>query len=163
MKIFVTKEYLQLCTKKIAEIKQELEKIRHDKNTAFEGDTNTWHDNFAYENATREEKMLEDRLFKAIQDMNNYTVFSSIVPDNPQTVGIYCWVRIKEENISNAQSQEKTIGLVPLGGQDLKNKIYSYNAPIVYPLMGAKIGEERIIKIPMGTFKTKILDIQKMC
>lgn len=162
MKVFVTKEYLQKCTAKIQELQQALEAIRQDKNTAFEGDTNTWHDNFAYENATREEKLAEDRLFKAMQDMNQYAVFSAVIPDNPQIVGMYCWVKIIEENIANAKTQEKTIGLVPLGAQDLKNKIYSYNAPVVAPLMGAKVGEERIIKIPMGTFKTKVLDIQKM-
>lgn len=162
MKIFVTKEYLQECSVKIKELQQALEYIRQDKNTAFEGDTNTWHDNFAYENATREEKLAEDRLFKAMKDIENYTVFSAVVPDKPKVVGMYCWVKIIEENIANAKTQEKIIGLVPLGAQDLKNKIYSYNAPVVAPLMGAKVGEERIIKIPMGTFKTKILDIQKM-
>ena len=162
MKIFVTKEYLQECSVKIKELQQALEYIREDKNTAFEGDTNTWHDNFAYENATREEKLAEDRLFKAMKDIENYTVFSAVVPDKPKVVGMYCLVKIIEENIANAKTQEKIIGLVPLGAQDLKNKIYSYNAPVVAPLMGAKVGEERIIKIPVGTFKTKVLDIQKM-
>ena len=93
MKIFVTKEYLQECSVKIKELQQALEAIRQDKNTAFEGDTNTWHDNFAYENATREEKLAEDRLFKAMKDIENYTVFSAVVPDKPKVVGpsvIFC-------------------------------------------------------------------------
>lgn len=162
MSIFVTKEYLQKCTAKIKELQRALEYIRQDKNTAFEGDTNTWHDNFAYESATREEKMTEDRLFKAMKDIENYVVFSSVVPDKPKVVGIYCWVKIMEENIASAKTQEKTIGLVPFGAQDLKNNLYSYNAPLVAPLMGAKVGEERIIKIPIGTFRTKVLDIQKI-
>ena len=139
MKTFVTKEYLKLCADKVAELQKALEEIRRDKNVAFEGDTNTWHDNFAYENATREEKLAEDRLFKALRDMDGYTVFSGSAPAHPPEVG-----------------------LVPFGAQDIKNKIFSYNAPIVFPLMGAKVGDERIVKIPLGTFKTKILDIQKM-
>ena len=162
MTVFVTKEYLQKCTVKIRELQQTLESIRQEKNTAFEGDTNTWHDNFAYESATREEKMTEDRLFKAMKEVENYIVFSAVVPDNPKVVGIYCLVKIIEENIVSAKTQEKTIGLVPFGAQDLKNNLYSYNAPAVAPLMGAKIGEERIIKIPVGTFRTKVLDIQKI-
>jgi len=162
MKTFVTKEYLKSCADKVAELQKALEEIRRDKNVAFEGDTNTWHDNFAYENATREEKLAEDRLFKALRDMDGYTVFSGAAPAHPTEVGIYCWVKIREENIANAAIQEKTVGLVPFGAQDIKNKIFSYNAPIVFPLMGAKVGDERIVKIPLGTFKTKILDIQKM-
>ena len=78
MKIFVTKEYLQECSVKIKELQQALEAIRQDKNTAFEGDTNTWHDNFAYENATREEKMAEDRLLLFDEALMTFTMGNCI-------------------------------------------------------------------------------------
>lgn len=162
MKTFVTYEYLQSCLENIANLRKNLEDIRSDKHTAFQGDTNTWHDNFAYENATRQEKLAEDRLFKALRDIDDYVVFSDNIQNNPNVVGIYCWVKIIEENTDTDVIDQKTVGIVPFGGQDIKNKIYSYNAPLIFPLIGAKIGEERTIKIPKGTFKIKILSIQKM-
>nr|MBQ0091538.1 GreA/GreB family elongation factor [Candidatus Enterousia merdequi] len=162
MKTFVTKEYLKLCTERIAKLQADLDRIRLDKKVAFEGDTNAWHDNFAYENATREEKLAEDRLFQAVREVEIYYVFSDVVPNKPTVVGIYCWVKVREENIVNTEIRERTIGVVPVGGQDHKKALFSYNAPIVSPLMGAKVGEKRVVKIPLGTFRTEILDIQKM-
>ena len=162
MKVFVTQEYMQSSIARIKQLEAELDHIRKEKNNAFEGDTNSWHDNFAYESLTREEKLAEDKLFKAVRELDNYRVFSDTIPVNPKSVGMYCWVKVLEENLANLKQQEKTIGLVPLGGEDYKNKIYSYNAPIVFPLMGAKVGEVRTVKIPIGTFKLTVLDIQKM-
>lgn len=162
MKTFVTKEFMQSSAERIRGIEKELERIRKEKNKSFEGDTNAWHDNFAYESLIREEKLTEDKLFKAVREMDSYRVFSDVIPDNPRIVGMYCWVKVLEENLANLRQQEKTIGLVPLGGEDYKNKIYSYNAPVVLPLMGAKVGEVRTVKIPIGTFKLTVLDIQKM-
>ena len=162
MKVFVTQEYMQSSIARIKQLEAELDHIRKEKNNAFEGDTNSWHDNFAYESLTREEKLAEDKLFKAVRELDNYRVFADTIPVNAKIVGMYCWVKVLEENLANLKQQEKTIGLVPLGGEDYKNKIYSYNAPIVFPLMGAKVGEVRTVKIPIGTFKLTVLDIQKM-
>ena len=123
MKIFVTQEYMQSSIARIKQLEAELDHIRKEKNNAFEGDTNSWHDNFAYESLTREEKLAEDKLFKAVREMDNYRVFADTVPANPKIVGIFCWVKVLEENLANLKQQEKTIGLVPLGGEDYKNKI----------------------------------------
>ena len=71
MKIFVTEKYMKNAFDKITQLQKELENIRREKNISFEGDTNTWHDNFAYENLTRQEKLAEDRLFKAMKDAEN--------------------------------------------------------------------------------------------
>ena len=50
MKVFVTEKYMKNALEKITQLQKELENIRREKNISFEGDTNTWHDNFAYEN-----------------------------------------------------------------------------------------------------------------
>ncbi len=162
MKIFVTKEYMNAGAERVKQLEKELERIRKEKSAAFAEDTNAWHDNFAYESLTREEKLAENKLFQAVKELDTYRIFDEKTPVAPQMVGIYCWVKVLEENVANMKQMEKTIGLVPLGGEDYKKLIYSYNAPIVFPLMGAKVGDERIIKIPMGTFKYKVLQIDKM-
>ena len=162
MTIFVTKEYMQASKARVQQIEKDLERIRCEKNSAFEEDTNSWHDNFAYESATREEKLTEDKLFQAMRDLDKLRIFTGVVPAIPKVVGLYCLVRVLEENLANLKQIEKTIGIVPLGAENHKKLIYSYNAPIVSPLMGAKVGDERVIKIPMGTFKVKVLSIEKM-
>ena len=59
MKIFVTKEYFDKSQRKVRELQERLAQIRIDKTAAYTEDTNTWHDNFAYEHLTREEKQTE--------------------------------------------------------------------------------------------------------
>ena len=59
MKIFVTKEYFDKSQRKVRELQERLAQIRNDKTAAYTEDTNTWHDNFAYEHLTREEKQTE--------------------------------------------------------------------------------------------------------
>lgn len=162
MKIFVTKEYFEKAIAKVKQIEVELDDIRKEKSGAFQGDTNTWHDNFAYESLTREEKMTENKLFKTAKELDDLVVFEKSPTIVPKFVELYCLVKVLEENLATFKKIEKTIGLVPLGAEDYKKLIYSYNAPIAAPLMGAKVGEERVVKIPMGSFKLKVLDIQRM-
>lgn len=162
MKIFVTKEYMNAGNERVKQLERELERIRKEKGAAFAEDTNAWHDNFAYESLAREEKMAENKLFQAVKELDTYRIFDERAQMTPHMVSIYCWVRVLEENLANLKQIEKTIGIVPLGAENHKKLIYSYNAPIVSPLMGAKVGDERVIKIPMGTFKVKVLSIEKM-
>jgi len=162
MKIFVTEKYKKNALDKITQLQKELENIRHEKNISFEGDTNTWHDNFAYENLTRQEKLAEDRLFKAMKDAENFEVCSNVLGCVPDAVGLYCWVKVAQENLETGEETEKVLGLVPLGDEDYGKKIFAYNSPAVCSLMGAKIGDERVVKIPIGTLKITILSIETM-
>ncbi len=162
MKIFVTPEYMNLCTKRVKALQTELARIRKEKHDAYAEDTNTWHDNFAYESLTREEKQTEIQLLHALKDLDNYCVFDCGNIDAPKTVGIYCRIKICEENTETYERNEKTICIVPLGAEDNKKQIYSYNSPLVQPLIGAHVGDERTIKIPRGTFKITVLQIEKM-
>ena len=162
MKIFVTEKYKKNALDKITQLQKELENIRHEKNISFEGDTNTWHDNFAYENLTRQEKLAEDRLFKAMKDAENFEVCSNVLGCVPDAVGLYCWVKVAQENLETGEETEKVFGLVPLGDEDYAKKIFAYNSPAVCFLMGAKIGDERVVKIPIGTLEMTVLNIEKM-
>jgi hypothetical protein len=161
-KVFVTKEHIEKTIARLKQLKEILDGIRKEKNISFEGDTNTWHDNFAYESLTREEKMAETNYFKAAKDFDDYVLIERIPTTEPSAVELYCLVKVSEENTATLEKSEKTIGLVPWGAEDYKNLIYPYNAPIALPLMGAKIGEERIVTIPMGSFKMKVLEIRRM-
>ena len=162
MKVFVTEKYMKNALEKITQLQKELENIRREKNISFEGDTNTWHDNFAYENLTRQEKLAEDRLFKAIKDAENFEACSNTSGDVPDVVGLYCWIGVVQENLETGEETKMVFGLVPLGDEDYAKKIFAYNSPAVCSLIGARVGDERVVKIPVGTFKITILHIEKM-
>ena len=161
-KIFVTQEHFQNMQNRIMENEKRLEEVRAGKADAYQGDTNAWHDNFDYENLTRIEKMVEKELFDLAQDVANCVICKNTECDKPETVGLWTLVKISEANVKTQEEREKTIGIVPIGGENLKKNICNYNAPVIAQLMGAGIGDIKRIKIPLGEFKIKILEIQKI-
>ncbi len=159
--IFVTPEYLNQMRQHVADIQSELAQIRHEKHTSFAGDTNTWHDNFAYENLTRQEKQTEGKLFAAVADMDDCSVVLQSDVKFTGAVGIYTRVKYVAQNVNTGDEIEYTISIVPLGAADYKNKVYNYNAPMILPLMGLRAGDERTITIPTGTYDVTILGVEK--
>ena len=97
-----------------------------------------------------------------MKDAENFEVCSNTSGDVPDVVGLYCWVRGVQENLETGEETERVFGLAPLGDEDYAKKIFTYNSPAVCSLIGAKVGDERVIKIPAGTFKITILHIEKM-
>jgi hypothetical protein len=162
MKIFVTKEHYEKAQAKIQEYQNRLAEVRADKAGSFQGDTNTWHDNFGYESATRTEKMVENEFFKFMKDFDDFVICQNLSQNAPKVVEIWTLVKVLETNIKTLKEQERSISIVPVGGEYLKNGIYHYRAPVIAPLIGAKVGDVKQIKIPMGEFKMKILSIQRM-
>jgi len=161
-KIYVTQEFFEKQQQKIKTIQSRLEDVRMDKAGAFQGDTNTWHDNFGYESATRTEKMTEDELFKLLSEVNNYIIAQPPTSSEPKIVEIWSWVKVLETNIKTQKSLKKTIGIVPVGAEDHKKLIYHYRAPVIAPLLKAKVGDVKTITIPMGIFEMKVLEITRM-
>ncbi len=159
MKLFVTREYLENAQERIAQMQQELSYVRAEKRASFDGDTNTWHDNFAYESLTRQEKQLENQIFSAMRDIKDCVVVSASQIPQSNTVGLYCRVRFMEENSITDTEAEKEITIVPVGGENFAQKHYNYNAPTVLPLMGAKVGDVRSVSIPSGQLTVTILEI----
>lgn len=158
MQLFVTDRYFANTQKQIDELTARLAEIRAGKNAAYSEDTNTWHDNFAYEHLTREEKQTQKQLFNLQADLASMT----IVTDRPvsmDTVGLYCWVDVHQENLETGAESDVRIGIVPLGGENIADRIYAYNAPIVYPLMGLPVGADATIQLPSGKIQVSIMAI----
>ena len=159
MKIFVTKEYFDKSQQKIQEIQERLAKIRSDKTAAYTEDTNTWHDNFAYEHLTREEKQTEKLVADLVADLDNMLIVPTDKPATTETVGLYCWVCVTQENEKTGIQTECRFGIVPLGAEDVSKKLYAYNMPLVQPLLGLSIGDETTVRVPSGEIITTILSI----
>ena len=159
MKIFVTKEYFDKSQRKVRELQEQLAQIRTDKTAAYTQDTNTWHDNFAYEHLTREEKQTEKLVADLLAELDNMLVVPGNKPANPKTVGLYCWVCVTQENENASTQTQCRLGIVPLGAEDVSQQIYAYNMPLVHPLIGLSVGDDITICVPSGQITTTILSI----
>lgn len=159
MKLFVTGEYLAETKKRITDLRQRLDDIRKNKTAAYNEDTNTWHDNFAYEHLTREEKQTERQLMDAMADLNNMQAVPAGVNASTDTVSLYCMVDLQRENMDTGYITEYRMGIVPLGAQDMTRNLYAYNMPAAYPLFGHTIGDVVTIAIPSGTYTVTIIAI----
>jgi transcription elongation GreA/GreB family factor len=160
MKLFVTREYFSDAEKRIRELNVTLDKIRADKTAAYTQDTNSWHDNFAYEHLTREEKQTERHLSNLITEFQNMEIVPLGANFNADCVGVYCTVTVNQENLDTGAITQKSFSIVPLGGEDVTNKIYAYNMPIVSPLMGLSVGGQVNVVMPSGELEITVLSIK---
>lgn len=150
MKIFVTAEYFDKSQQRICELNEKLAQIRSDKVAAYTEDTNTWHDNFAYEHLTREEKQTEKLIADLTTELGNMLIVPTDKPANTNTVGLYCWVCVSQENEETGEQTECRLGIVPLGAENITEKLYAYNIPLVQPLLGLSVGDETTVRVPSG-------------
>lgn len=162
MKLFVTDEYFADSQKKVRNISMRLEQIRADKNAAYTTDTNTWHDNFAYEHLAREEKQTEKLLAELIVDLDNMQVVQQNTTNHTNTVGLYTQIQVQQLNLNTDEEKQYKITIVPIGATDLNKQIYAYNTPLVNPLIGKSVGDEVIVYLPSGDFQITILSIEPL-
>ncbi len=160
MKIFVTAEYFDKSQRKVRELQDRLAQIRSDKTAAYTDDTNTWHDNFAYEHLTREEKQTEKLVADLLTDLDNMLVVPRNKPAGTETVGLYCWVCVTQENETTGTETECRLGIVPLGAEDISQQMYAYNMPLVHPLVGLSVGDETTVRVPSGEIHMTIQTIE---
>lgn len=78
--MLLTKSALQFKENELIRLKKSLQEIRTEKRLSFlQADGDGWHDNFGYEQATREEKMIVDR----ISLLNKEIMTATIIDENP--------------------------------------------------------------------------------
>jgi transcription elongation GreA/GreB family factor len=160
--IFVTKEYFDLKQRELQAKETELAVMRAEKIASYQSDTNTWHDNFAYENAARAEALLRRETRELSEQLKSMTVCPNTRADVPTTAEIWTFIRVAETNLETSETVEKVIGIAPVGGEDFAKHIYNYRAPIVCALVGARVDETRIAEVPSGKIKYDVLEITRM-
>lgn len=110
MKIFVTKEYFDRSQRKVRELQERLAQIRNDKTAAYTEDTNTWHDNFAYEHLTREEKQTEKLVADLLADLDNMLVVPRNKPATTETVACIAGCTLPRKTRKQAYRQSVAWG-----------------------------------------------------
>lgn len=155
-RIFATEEYLTDMRGRARDLERRVKDARSEKIASYDGDTNAWHDNFAYEEAARQESVARAELLAAIDVIKNIAIVPR--PESaPDCAGI--WTRVFYESDDGTMRE---IGIAPFGGEDIKNNIYNYRAPIAAQILGARPGESKIISIPLGEFAVKIVRVERL-
>ena len=98
-----------------------------------------------------EERMIERRIAEESVRSAQFSVYSArSTPENPARVALFTVVQIQEANEETGKVTEKTLGIVPVGAEDLDKDIYPCNVPRVAVLLGAKVGgKQKLFQSPL--------------
>lgn len=131
---YFLQEDLDALNAQIAELVQKLRDIGQEMGDAVGQSSETWHDNFGHEEATRQYGMWSERLRQLVEVRDKAQIMTPV--SNPHTVVIASRVTFVD-----AGGVEKTLQIgsftVPTTKQDV-----SYISPIARLLMGAQVGDD---------------------
>jgi transcription elongation GreA/GreB family factor len=150
MNYYFLKEDLNLLDLKISEIKKKIQAARNDKALSTTQSSETWHDNYGFEEGERQINFYTNELMKYLKIKQKDIV--APIPKN-NIIGIGSIVRIKDET-----GKEKNIKI----GSFLTfgNDSISYHSPLSNLLMGGKVGEIRKGLVGNKNKKVLILEIK---
>ena len=151
-KIKLTKESAESLQKEIEKKEMELRELRKYKAYASENEGDTWHDNFAFEQA----EIKERSLIKEISDMREQLKIAEIinVDSNADKDSVRVIMKYSEDD-------EEEYEFVLTGGFKVESKYdsVSINAPLGKCVYGKKIGFEGNYSVNGNKIDIKILSI----
>ena len=113
---------------------------------------NGWHDNFAFEQAVREEHMISKQIRNTLELLRSATIVEP--PVDPDRVVLGC---VAEIQIDGANPKRVTIGGHMESDPD--RSIVSYNSPLGKALMGAEPGDARSYTVANRTMNVTVLTV----
>jgi transcription elongation GreA/GreB family factor len=119
----------------VANLEAELARIKLEARTAATQTSETWHDNFGFEDATKQMRGIKNRLDDLRLLLSSATI---VEPDDDKTVvNIGRTVTIWDD--TNGYEDTFQIGGYMVMGK--RDDVISYTAPIAQIIMGAKVGD----------------------
>lgn len=150
---YFLREDLDRLDQEIARINTEVEKSLREMGESCTQSSETWHDNFGYEEGKRQAAMWSQRLADLVAIRQQAVICDR--PINPDKVVVGACVKIRE--IVSQEEKEFVVGSYT--SFEAEDGRVSYDAPIAKILMGGKVGEFKQGEIA-GTRKTfKIISI----
>ncbi len=150
MNYYFLKEDLNHLDSKINEIKKKIQAARNDKALSTTQSSETWHDNYGFEEGVRQINFYANELMKYLEIKQKAII--APIPQNNK-IGIGSFVRIKDET-------EKETDIKIGSFLAFENDSISYNSPLGSLLMGGKVGEIKNGLIGNKNKKIEILEIK---
>lgn len=140
--VFVTRKGMDLLNQKLQEAIEKLKHTQGQKAEAHDVGGDCWHDNFAFEELTRQEMMFNKQIAD-IRDLQKRQVLVSS-PTDDLHVQIGHVISLEDEDGLIREFQ-----VAGYGETDLRSHppALEYGAPIIFPFMGAEIGTEAQVQI----------------
>ena len=146
-----TKEGFEEAKRRLAQFEEKLAEAQKEKGeAAYGGDT--WHDNFAFEEASRQEDMLQRSIFELKARMAKAQLVET--PKNSTVVQIGSKVEIQF-----GDGSVELYTLLDSVSANPSKGIISYNSPLGSAIIGSKLGEEKNFKVGENMHRVKIISI----
>ncbi len=148
------KEDLDELDKKIGELRDKMTETAQEGGESTRQSSETWHDNFPFEEAQRQFGLLARQL-RDLVDLRKKAKEADFPPDT-NIVGIGSIVTI--QNTITGEIKTLKIGSFAVFAET-GEKIISYDSPLARIIMGAKVGEVKSGTIGKNDIKFKITEI----
>ncbi len=117
----------------------------------------TWHDNFGYEEGSRSSFMWSTELRKLLRIRNNVI----IADPQPQCDRVFLGSVITLENEEDKAQRTFRVGSYLVFKEDVDQiPTISYTAPLVAPFLGSNIGDSHEVKLSTGQKSFTLVNIQ---
>lgn len=136
MYLFLEKDFEDLCVK-INELNKKLAEIGQEIGESCRQSSETYHDNFPFEEGRRQQNMVSERMNELVAIKNQSRIVSPDLSSNVVSIGKV--VVIKDKNAEETETYK-------LGSYMIFNRLHgyiSYASPLAKIIAGAKSGEVR--------------------
>lgn len=140
----------------IAENKEQIRVAKELGQESTEQSSESWHDNYNFEESQRQLKMLLNNLGR----LSNARERAELVEPgpNPDVVGVGCKVEVRDE--SSPKAWELHIGSFMVSDTMRNIGMMSYESPAVSDLLGRKVGDRASVRTDDGDVSVSILSIE---
>ncbi|MCK6463087.1 MAG: GreA/GreB family elongation factor [Candidatus Pacebacteria bacterium] len=152
MYYFLEEDFKELCFK-INELNEKLTEIGQEMGESCRQSSETYHDNFPFEEGRRQQDMISTRISELINIKSRAKIIQPDITSNCVSIGKI--VVIKDEGTNEEETYK-------IGSYMIFKRLHgyvSYNAPLVKLILGAKAGDVREGKIES---KNKVLKVLKV-
>jgi transcription elongation factor GreA len=147
-----TQEGLEQLEEEIKEVEERLKEVRRGRHEAFELERD-WHDNFAFEQAERDERLLANRLQELSEDYRVAKVVKETPDENVIEIGSTVEIELEGE----ARRQTFTIRGHSEG--EPESGVISFDSPMGQALLGAGEGDVRAFEVEDSEHAVRVLRV----
>ena len=151
--LFLRKDYLAL-EKNIDALKNNLKTVGFEVGEMSHQSSETWHDNYGFEEADRERK----RIAGTLEELKKVYAQAEVVEPSYHAEKVSLGSKIMIQNIDTHEEKIVVVGSYMVLEKTDQNE-FSYAAPFVAPLMGASVGDVREVEIGGTVYRMRIIGI----
>lgn len=140
MHFYFLKEDFEALTVEIEKIAEKIKEIGKEMGRSCQEGAETFHDNFAYEDGERQQRMWSMRIRELIKIRNQARV---VEPQQSDTIAIGATVTVEDEDTEEVSVFKISSYMVLTKQEQEEEKVISYNSPLARLLMGGRAKETK--------------------